>query len=130
MARRYDPAMRTCQAAERRLGALSTRASRIADLLCAPASMSRSRRRTSAFSNRWTGAPRCSSACRRRSRGSRSVAISYYAVSLASYLLSPFAPAVGLDKTGLTAAIAIPVILAVWAFVRRVRRQLEKSDGA
>jgi uncharacterized membrane-anchored protein len=129
MMRRFDPAMRTCQAAERRLGELSLRASRIADLLRTRVDVgmqAQNQRLLESMDRRAELQVRL----QKTVEGLSAVAISYYAVSLASYLLSPFAPAVGLDKTGLTAAIAIPVILAVWVFVRRVRRQLEKSDAA
>jgi uncharacterized membrane-anchored protein len=52
------------------------------------------------------------------------VAISYYAVGLAVYLLAPFAGAVGVKKEILTALVAVPVIAGVWWFVRRIRRRI------
>jgi uncharacterized membrane-anchored protein len=50
------------------------------------------------------------------------VAISYYAVSLASYLVAPLAEPAGLSKAALMALITLPVVGLVWALVRRIRR--------
>jgi uncharacterized membrane-anchored protein len=55
------------------------------------------------------------------------VAISYYAVSLAAYLLYPLAEAVGLSRGMLTAGVVLPVVLAVWWMIRRIRIQMEKQ---
>jgi uncharacterized membrane-anchored protein len=52
------------------------------------------------------------------------VAISYYAVSLVSYLAAPLAKAAGWSKEGLTAALVLPVVLLVWLMVRRIRNHL------
>jgi uncharacterized membrane-anchored protein len=52
------------------------------------------------------------------------VAISYYAVSLATYLLAPLAYPMGLDKTALTAALVLPVVAMVALMLRRIRRGL------
>jgi uncharacterized membrane-anchored protein len=52
------------------------------------------------------------------------VAISYYGTNLLTYLFYPLASRVGLDKTYLTAALVIPVVLVVWSMVRRVRKRL------
>ena len=50
------------------------------------------------------------------------VAISYYAVNLLSYLLSPVAP---VGKTTLTGALVLPVVLLVWLAVRKIRQHTE-----
>jgi uncharacterized membrane-anchored protein len=55
------------------------------------------------------------------------VAISYYAVGLAIYLVAPLAGAAGVGKDILTAAMAIPVIACVWWFVHRIRRRIERD---
>jgi uncharacterized membrane-anchored protein len=49
------------------------------------------------------------------------VAISYYAVSLVSYLLYPLTGLTGTSKGILTAAVTLPVVLLVWWMVRRIR---------
>ena len=53
------------------------------------------------------------------------VAVSYYAVSLASYLVYPASEPLGLSKGLLTAAITLPVVVTVWWFLRRMRRESE-----
>ena len=57
------------------------------------------------------------------------VAISYYAVGLAGYLLGPAAYAVGVDKGLLTAGLVPVIVLAVWLGMRRIRRRLHHPDG-
>lgn len=52
------------------------------------------------------------------------VAISYYAVSLASYALYPLAAVLNLSKGGLTALLTLPVVALVWLAVRRIRKRL------
>jgi uncharacterized membrane-anchored protein len=52
------------------------------------------------------------------------VAISYYAVSLASYSLYPLAAVLNLSKGGLTALLTLPVVALVWLAVRRIRKRL------
>jgi uncharacterized membrane-anchored protein len=54
------------------------------------------------------------------------VAISYYAVSLVVYLISPLAEPLGTSKPTLTALAVVPVVLAVWLMVRSIRRSMEK----
>jgi uncharacterized membrane-anchored protein len=49
------------------------------------------------------------------------VAISYYAVSLASYLLYPLTGVTGTTKELLSAGVTLPVVLIVWWMVRRIR---------
>ena len=53
------------------------------------------------------------------------VAISYYAVNLASYLALPAAEPLGLSKAVVTAALTLPVVFLVWTMVRRIRRKIE-----
>lgn len=52
------------------------------------------------------------------------VAISYYAVSLASYALYPLAKVLDLSKGMMTAALTLPVVLLVWLAVRQIRKRL------
>jgi uncharacterized membrane-anchored protein len=53
------------------------------------------------------------------------VAISYYAVSLVGYVIYPLADMFQVTKGMLTAAITLPVVLAVWYLVRRIRAKME-----
>jgi uncharacterized membrane-anchored protein len=53
------------------------------------------------------------------------VAISYYAVSLAAYLLYPLSEPMGLSKGMLTALVTLPVVGLVWWMIRRIRKKLD-----
>jgi uncharacterized membrane-anchored protein len=53
------------------------------------------------------------------------VAISYYAVSLAAYILYPFADIMQMSKGTLTALVTLPILLLVWWAIRRIRKQME-----
>jgi len=127
MARRYEPAMRTCRSAKARLDELAEHASRAAELLrtrveVAIAAQNRgllqSMDRRAALQLR----------LQETVEGLSVVAISYYAVSLGGYLLAPAARLIGLGKTGLLAALVLPVVLIVWWLARRVRRRLTGGD--
>ena len=52
------------------------------------------------------------------------VAISYYAVSLAGYLLYPVSDVFGVSKGMITAAVTLPVVALVWWMVQRIRKRL------
>ena len=56
------------------------------------------------------------------------VAISYYAVSLAAYLLAPAAKTIGVEKSTMTALIVVPVVALVWFGLRRVQRLHKASE--
>jgi len=49
------------------------------------------------------------------------VAISYYAVSLAGYLLYPLTDVLGVGKGMVAAVVTLPVVALVWFLVRRIR---------
>ena len=132
MVRRFDPAMRTCHATERRLAELATRASRIAELLRTRVNVAveaqnqellESMDRRAALQLR----------LQETVEGLSVVAISYYAVSLAGYLLAPLAPVLGLgtgiDKSVLVASAVIPVVGLVWWLIRRMRKRLGGDGG-
>ena len=53
------------------------------------------------------------------------VAISYYAVSLAGYLIYPFAAVLDVSKATLTAAVILPIFLLVWWATRRMKDRME-----
>jgi uncharacterized membrane-anchored protein len=123
MARRYNPAMRTCQSAEQRLAELSNRAARIADLLrtrvdVAMADQNRalleSMDRRAALQLR----------LQETVEGLSVVAISYYAVSLVAYALAPLAQWAGVDKSVVLALAIAPVLAVVWWMVRRIRKRV------
>ena len=127
MMRRYDPAMRTCRATEQRLADLSTRASRIADLLRTrvDVAMQNQNRQVLTSMNR-----RAALQLRLQEtvEGLSVVAISYYAVSLAAIVLAPIGLAQGLGKEKVAALVALPIIGIVWWLVRRMRQRLADRD--
>jgi uncharacterized membrane-anchored protein len=124
MLRRFDPAMRTVQAAERRLAEMAVRASRVAELLRTRVNVA-----LEAQNQRLLASMDARAGMQLRLQqtveGLSVVAISYYAVGLARYLLAPVAGAAGVGKDTLTALLVVPVIGAVWWFVRRIRRRIE-----
>jgi uncharacterized membrane-anchored protein len=123
MMRRYEPAMRTVKSTERRLGSMAARAIRASELLRTRVDVERSAQNQQILAS-----------MDRRSdlqlrlqhtvEGLSVVAISYYAVSLATYLLYPLADTLGLAKGVLTAVITLPVVGLVWLMLRRLRSRL------
>lgn len=124
MTRRYDPAMRTVRATETRLAALGDRAMRAGDLLRTRVDVERSAQNQALLASMDRRAD-LALRLQHTVEGLSVVAISYYAVSLAGYLLYPLAATLGLDKGVTMAAITLPVVLGVWWAVRRIRRRLE-----
>jgi uncharacterized membrane-anchored protein len=123
MMRRYDPAMRTVKSAERRLEQMSARAARAGELLRTRVDVERSaqnQRLLESMDRRADIALRLQHTV----EGLSVVAISYYAVSLASYLMLPLAEALHWSKAALTAGLVPVVVLAVWAMIRRIRRSM------
>ena len=123
MTRRFDPAMRTVHAAERRLSDLARRAGRIAELLRTRVNVTveaQNQRLLESMDQRAALQLRLQETV----EGLSVVAISYYAVSLAVYVLTPVSKVLAISKEGLTALVALPVIALVWALVRRMRKRL------
>lgn len=124
MMRRYEPAMRTVQSAERRLGTMSARSLRASDLLRTRVDVERSAQNQAILASMDKRAD-LQLRLQRTVEGLSVVAISYYAVSLVGYLLYPVAEATGLSKGVLIAAVTVPVVGVVWWMVRRLRRHLD-----
>ena len=121
--RRYDPAMRTEKSAEGRLGSMSERAQRAADLLRNRVDVERSAQNQALLESMDRRAD-LQLRLQHTVEGLSVVAISYYAVNLAAYMAYPVTEGLGLSK-GLTTALLTPaVMLAVWWAVRRIRGQL------
>ena len=123
MMRRYDPAMRTVKSAESRLEAMAERAERAAELLRTRVDVERSaqnQRLLESMDRRADLALRLQHTV----EGLSVVAISYYAVSLASYLLKPMAHALHIGPEALLAGLVPVVVLGVWWMVRRIRNRL------
>ena len=122
MMRRFDPAMRTVKASERRLQAMSERAMRAGDLLRTRVDVERSAQNQKLLASMDRRAD-LQLRLQQTVEGLSVVAISYYAVNLAKYLAYPFAPA-GWSEGVVAAALTPPVVLSVWLMVRRIRRRL------
>jgi uncharacterized membrane-anchored protein len=125
MMRRYDPAMRTIKATERRLLSMSERAIRAGDLLRTQVDVDRSAQNQELLASMDRRAD-MQLRLQKTVEGLSVVAISYYAVSLVIYLIGPLADPLGISKTVLTALAVVPVVGAVWLMVRSIRRSMEK----
>ena len=126
MMRRYDPAMRTVKSSERRLETMASRAIRAGDLLRTRVEVQRSAQNQQLLESMNTRAD-MQLRLQKTVEGLSVVAISYYAVSLAGYLMYPVSQATGLTKGLLTALVTVPVVLLVWLAIRRIRHAVERS---
>ena len=126
MTRRYDPAMRTVKSTAERLDSMTRRASRAADLLRTRVEVGRSAQNQQLLESMNQRAE-LQLQLQKTVEGLSVVAISYYAVSLAGYLLYPVAGWLGISKGLMTALVTVPVVLLVWAMIRRIRHAVEKS---
>lgn len=123
MMRRFDPAMRTVESTDRRLAAMSERAARAGDLLRTRVDVERSAQNQALLASMDRRAD-AQLRLQHTVEGLSVVAISYYAVSLATYLFGPLAYPMGIDKTALTAALVLPVVALVWLMLQRIRKRL------
>ena len=123
MMRRYDPAMRTVKSAEARLRQMGERAQRAAELLRTRVDVERSAQNQKLLESMDKRAD-LQLRLQRTVEGLSVVAISYYAVSLAAYVVAPLAEPLGMTKTTATAALVPLVMLGVWWMVRRIRDRL------
>ncbi len=123
MMRRYEPAMRTVESSENRLKTLSARAIRASELLRTRVDVERSAQNQDILASMDKRAD-LQLRLQKTVEGLSVVAISYYAVSLAGYLLYPVADAFDVNKGTLLALVTLPVVGAVWWMVRRLRKHL------
>ncbi len=124
MMRRYEPAMRTVLSARERLEAMSARAGRTAQLLRTKVDVERSAQNQALLESMDRRAD-LQLKLQRTVEGLSVVAISYYAVSLASYLLYPLAARLDMSKGMLMALVTVPIVLAVWGMVRKLRSKVD-----
>ncbi|MEO0371407.1 MAG: DUF3422 domain-containing protein [Pseudomonadota bacterium] len=120
MMRRYDPAMRTVTAAKERLDAMVERARRAGELLRTRVDVERSAQNQALLESMDRRAD-LQLRLQRTVEGLSVVAISYYAVSLAGYLIYPLSEPLNVTEGVLTAVVTLPVVLAVWWLVRKLR---------
>ena len=124
MTRRYEPAMRTVKATELRLTAMINRSTRAGNLLRTRVDVERSAQNQSLLESMNKRAD-LQLRLQKTVEGLSAVAISYYAVSMAGYLLCPFATVFGVSKGALISSLVLPVLALVWWFVRRIRSRME-----
>lgn len=124
MMRRYDPAMRTIMSAETQLASMASRAMRAGDLLRTRVDVERSAQ-NQALLESMNKRAHLQLRLQETVEGLSVVAISYYAVSLASYFSYPLTGMLGISKGMLTAGLTLPVVLLVWLMVRRIRHSIE-----
>lgn len=123
MTRRFDPAMRTCRSARERLEELSSRAERAANLLRTRVDVA-NQAQNSEVLRQMSARAATQLRLQETVEGLSVVAISYYAVSLGTYLLGPVAEPAGIDKAYLSGLLVLPTLLGVWFMVRRIRARL------
>jgi uncharacterized membrane-anchored protein len=123
MMRRFDPAMRTCRSAEERLGDLSGRAERAANLLRTRVDVANQAQNVEVL-NAMNKRAAMQLRLQETVEGLSVVAISYYALSLAGHLFAPAAEALHVSEPLLFAILTLPVVALVWFMVRRIRQKL------
>ena len=123
MNRRFDPAMRTVKSTEARLQSMSDRALRAGNLLRTRVDVERSAQNQALLESMDKRAD-LQLRLQRTVEGLSVVAISYYAVSLAAYMLYPLIEPMGVTQGVGTAIVTPIVVLIVWLLVRRIRNSI------
>lgn len=123
MKRRFDPAMRTVRSTETRLRDVSERAMRAADLLRTRVDVERSAQNQALL----TSMDRRSDLqlqLQRTVEGLSVVAISYYALNLVLYMLSPVEKLLHIEKYWLYGGVTPVVVLTVWLVLKRIQKSM------
>ena len=123
MLRRFDPAMRTVESTSKRLKAMANRAMRAGELLRTRVDVERSAQNQKLLESMDARADQ-QLKLQKTVEGLSVVAISYYAVSLASYAAYPLTEVLGMSKGMITAMLTVPVVLLVWAAIRRIHHKM------
>jgi len=123
MMRRFDPAMRTVESTQARLRSLSDRALRAGDLLRTRVDVERSAQNQSLLTSMDQRADQ-QLRLQQTVEGLSVVAISYYAVSLALYMLGPIEKTYGISKTYIGAGVTPIVLVLVWLMIRRIHQRM------
>jgi uncharacterized membrane-anchored protein len=124
--RRFGPAMATCLAVADRIKSLAERSERASNLLRTRVDIAlegQNQQLLKSMEKRGHLQLRLQETV----EGLSVVAISYYAVGLALYLLGPLTHTI--DKAWLAAAVTPLVVLATWLGLRQVRRGVETGSG-
>jgi uncharacterized membrane-anchored protein len=120
MMRRFDPAMRTVKATEKRLRAAAERAIRAGNLLQTRVDVDRSRQNQKLLESMDRRADQ-QLHLQKTVEGLSVVAISYYALNLVSYMAYPLFEEAGVSNGIGTAVLTPLVVFLVWLMVRRIR---------
>lgn len=123
MMRRFDPAMRTVESTQSRLQSLTDRAARASDLLRTRVDVERSAQNQDLLTSMDKRAD-LQLRLQRTVEGLSVVAISYYAVNLALYVLGPVEKAYGVSKTMLAGGVTPVVLIVVWLLIQRIHRKM------
>lgn len=126
MMRRFDPAMRTTEAASKLLRSMSDRALRAGELLRTRVDVERSAQNQAILTSMDRRAD-LQLRLQETVEGLSVVAVSYYGVNLLAYMLAPFAKGIGISKAWLVAGLVPIVMLIVWGGVRRVKARISKD---
>ncbi|MEO1328100.1 MAG: DUF3422 domain-containing protein [Pseudomonadota bacterium] len=126
MVRRFKPAMRTVESTQARLEALSSRAARKANLLSTRVGVFQAEQNQQLLHSMNRRAE-LQLRLQQTVEGLSVVAISYYAVSLAGYLLTPLAGLLGGEVKYWQAAAALPIIGGVYWMVQKIRKNAERG---
>ncbi len=127
MMRRYDPAMRTVKSTDTRLKSMADRAQRAAELLRTRVDVQRSAQNQDLLASMDRRAD-LALRLQHTVEGLSVVAISYYALSLAAFLVAPVGESFGVAKPWTMAALTPLVVGAVWLTVRRIRAGMETRN--
>ena len=117
---RVEPALSTCAAMERRLEALSTKIARTVALLDVRIGLDMQVQNKTVLDTIAETA-KSQFQLQRTVEGLSTIAITYYALGILGYVLASPLAALGWDKTTVLSAAAIPMLLAVWLGMCRVR---------
>ncbi|TVQ41290.1 MAG: DUF3422 family protein [Wenzhouxiangella sp.] len=123
--RRFEPALRTCEATARRLESLSQRISRTADLVRTRVDVGLQKQNRSLLA---TMARRSQMQLRLQQtvEGLSVMAISYYSLGILSYLLAGF---IETDRLRMVISLTAPAFLiAIWFLLRRWRQHLAEDE--
>ncbi len=125
MGHRLDPAMRTCQSAQKRLQSLAERVARAVELFSTRVSVSiqsQNSERLRALNKR----AELQLKLQQTVEGLSVIAISYYAVGLVRYALTALQSYISFDIVGMGTAISIPIaIISVHLFIQRIKSRIE-----
>lgn len=126
LARRYEPSIRTTSAGEARLNRTLNRASRAGDLLRTRVDVGRAAQNQDLLRS-MDARSETQLQLQHTVEGLSVIAISYYAIGLLSYFLTPIAEDEGISKAWVL-AICVPVVLVLtWLGLRWVRARIHRG---